>query len=87
MTDDFVVHPKVYRRKRVHEGDDIDETFKGLFEEAERAKRQDAGVLCKACGKRRRWTDIYWQYRSIDGVIIRTWFCCQCLNMLKEDEL
>jgi hypothetical protein len=71
------------RRKRKRTGAEIDAALKS----AELGKAADKGLLCRGCGKRRAWKDIYWQYVCTELAITRLWFCSVCGNQLKEDEL
>jgi Fe2+ or Zn2+ uptake regulation protein len=85
LGDDYIYHAaKKYRRKRVLEEDAIEGTFRARLEEAQRA---DKGLLCRNCGKWRRWHEIEFKYTAHRAGITRHLFCRRCNNMIKEDEL
>lgn len=82
----YVTFQRMYRRKRKYVGDEIDNAFNSLAHRAQLSDRM--GVLCKECGKRRAYKDIYFKYSTTsDGHLWRSWFCGACDNMIKEDEL
>jgi len=83
-TEPFKIHGKVFRRRRKRSGEEIDAALKS----AELGRRADQGILCRECGKRRSWNQIYFKYQwTKDMGILRMWFCDKCNNMIKEDVL
>lgn len=84
MSDDsFHILPKKFRKRRKRTGEEIDAALLS----AVLGRQADAGVICKECGRRRHWRDIYFTYKGFKGQITRSWFCRVCDNMIKEDEL
>lgn len=70
----------MYRRKRKHDHDSFVEAHKTT-------SIKDKGLLCRDCGKWRKWgeLDIGYEYQS--KTLVRMWICDQCSCVLREDEL
>lgn len=45
----------------------------------------DTGLLCRECGKWRRWSDLEIEFEVYGQGFKRIWWCAFCGNMLKED--
>jgi hypothetical protein len=81
----FEPRPKLFRRKRVHEGETWTHelTTTAKLEKAQR----DKGLLCRECKRRVPWKDLTAKYDTFGDNFIRVWFCNKCGNMVKEEEI
>lgn len=82
MTDPFVPRSKIYKKKRVFEGQNWDqsETINEL-EAAKRAGRQ----FCKGCRKFKPWSKLHAKYdRLTKKRIQQVWFCEDCGTAVKD---
>lgn len=85
MGDDYEIRPKKFRKRKKGEGDEI---FNMLAKDrAILDLGHDKGLRCKTCGKWRAWRDIHTKYEPRGTDYHRLWFCPDCGDMLKEDNV
>lgn len=78
----FTPRPKMFRRRRKHEG----ETWlESLQFETEQLKK-DRGLMCKECRKWIPWKDLTASYEMWGTMLVRMWVCV-CDNVLTYDDM
>lgn len=84
VSDDFVVRPKMRRRKKAHDGQDWDQS--DVIEELEAARRKNR-KFCKTCRKFKPWKslDSSWEWAGKHDLQL-VWYCRDCGSALQVND-
>jgi RNase P subunit RPR2 len=80
----YTISRRAWRRKRVSQGEDFDQSEElAALETAKRASL----VYCRECHKFKPWAKLGIGYEKRGTDLVRTWWCDDCGNMVKEDNM